>query len=381
MATNLNPILFKLPRLLSLDVFRGITVMAMVLVNNPGDWGHIYAPLEHAHWNGCTPTDLVFPFFLFIMGVSIVYAMQSKKADSINHSALLIKSLKRAAVIFALGLFMSTFWDWDLSTIRIPGVLQRIALVYLICSIIYIKTGYPSQVILLALILAGYYALMTLVPVPDVGVPNLQPETNLGAWLDRTLMGTAHLWKESKTWDPEGLLSTLPAIGTGLLGILTGTWLKRKDRADSTKIYLMLGAGILIAALGLLWNNWFPINKALWTSSYVLFTGGLAILSLALCYWLVDVQRYRWFTKPFVVYGVNAITVYVASGLIARSMNRIHIDYRGNNVSLSSAAMYDAFFDNTFSTYNASLAWAIAFVLAWMVVLWVMYNRRIFIKI
>jgi predicted acyltransferase len=380
MNNNLNPVLSKSPRLLSLDVFRGVTVMAMVLVNNPGDWGHIYAPLEHAHWNGCTPTDLVFPFFLFIMGVSIVYAMQRKKADSINHSALLIKSLKRAAVIFALGLFMSTFWDWDLYTIRIPGVLQRIALVYLICSIIYIKTGYRSQVILLALILAGYYALMTLVPVPDGGVPNLQPETNLGAWLDRTLMGIVHLWKESKTWDPEGLLSTLPAIGTGLLGMLTGAWLKREDRADSTKIYLMLAAGVLIAASGLLWNNWFPINKSLWTSSYVLFTGGLAILSLALCYWLVDVQRYRWFTKPFVVYGVNAITVYVASGLIARSMNRIYIDYNGNNVSLSSA-IYNAFFKDIFSPYNASLAWAIAFVLAWMFVLWVMYNRRIFIKI
>jgi predicted acyltransferase len=380
MTTNLYPTSIKSPRLLSLDVFRGITVMAMVLVNNPGDWGHIYAPLEHAHWNGCTPTDLVFPFFLFIMGVSIVYAMQSKKADVTRHSSLLTKALKRAAIIFALGLLMATFWDWDLFTIRIPGVLQRIALVYLVCSIIYVKTGYRMQLILLALVLAAYYVLMTLVPVPGFGAPNLQPVTNLGAWLDCTLMGTAHLWKESKTWDPEGLLSTLPAIGTGLLGMLTGTWLKQEDRADITKVYYMLGAGVVIAGLGLLWNNWFPINKALWTSSYVLFTGGLALLCLTLCYWLVDVQRYRRFTKPFLVYGVNAITVYVASGLIARSMNRINIEYRGNEVSLSSA-LYDAFFDDMLSPFNASLAWAIAFVLAWMVVLWIMYNRRIFIKI
>lgn len=368
------------PRLLSLDVFRGITVMAMILVNNPGDWGHIYAPLEHAHWNGCTPTDLVFPFFLFIMGVSIVYAMETKKATAYNHGQLLVKALRRSAIIFGLGLFMSTFWEWDLSTIRIPGVLQRIALVYLVCSCIYVKTGYRMQLILLGLILIGYYLLMTVVPVPGYGPANLQPETNLGAWLDRTLIGTAHLWKESRTWDPEGLLSTLPAVGTGLLGILTGAWLKRHDKSNQTKVYAMLGAGVVLAALGLLWNMWFPINKSLWTSSYVLFAGGLAILSLAFCYWIIDVQRYSRFTRPFVVYGVNAITVFVGSGLIARSMNKIQIDFQGNEVSLSSA-LYETFFNPYFSPINASLAWAISFVLVWMIILWIMYNRGILIKI
>jgi predicted acyltransferase len=367
-------------RLLSLDVFRGITVMAMILVNNPGDWGHIYAPLEHAHWNGCTPTDLVFPFFLFIMGVSIVYAMETKKANTGNHGQLLIKALRRAAIIFGLGLFMSTFWVWDLSTIRIPGVLQRIALVYLICSSVYVKTGYRTQAVMLVSILIAYYLLMTVVPVPGYGPANLQPETNLGAWLDRTLMGTAHLWKESKTWDPEGLLSTLPAVGTGLLGILTGTWLKRKGKSNSTKVYAMLGAGAVLIILGLVWNIGFPINKSLWTSSYVLFAGGLAILSLALCYWIIDVQRYNKYTRPFVVYGVNAITVFVGSGIIARSMNKIQIDFQGGRVSLSSA-LYDTFFGPYLSPINASLAWAVSFVLVWMVILWIMYNRGILIKI
>ncbi|UEG53521.1 heparan-alpha-glucosaminide N-acetyltransferase domain-containing protein [Mucilaginibacter daejeonensis] len=368
------------PRLLSLDVFRGITVMAMILVNNPGSWGHIYAPLEHAEWNGCTPTDLVFPFFLFIVGVSIVYAMETKKADPANHTGLMLKALKRALIIFGLGLFMSTFWIWDLSTIRIPGVLQRIAFVYLISSLIYIKSGTRAQAIILPLVLILYFVLMTMVPVPGHGAPNLQPETNLGAWLDRTVFTTAHLWKASVTWDPEGLLSSMPAIGTCLMGILTGTLLKRKDRTDNQKLTYLLIAGLAGIVLGQLWNIWFPINKSLWTSSYVLYAGGLAIWALALCYWLIDVKGYRRFTKPFLVYGVNAITVFVGSGLSARAMNKIKVNYQGKETSLSSK-LYQQFFEPYFEPLNASLAWAICYVLVWMIILWIMYNRKIFVKI
>lgn len=352
----------------------------MTLVNNPGDWGHIYAPLEHAHWHGCTPTDLVFPFFLFIMGVSIVYAMQTKKADAANHSGLIWKTLRRTLIIFGLGLFMAIFLNWDFATVRIPGVLQRIAVVYLICSILFIKTGYRAQTLVLGLVLIIYHLLMTKVSVPDFGPANLNPETNLGAWLDRTLLGTAHLWNQSRTWDPEGILSTLPAIGTGLLGVLTGTWVKRSDIINKTKINAMLGVGFLLTAFGLLWSLGFPINKSLWTSSYVLFSGGLAVLCFATCYWLIDVQGYKRFTKPFLVYGVNAIFVYVISGLMARGMNRWQVNYNGGKASLSTA-LYESFFTPYFSPYNASLVWALSYVLLWLIVLWAMYNKRILVKI
>jgi predicted acyltransferase len=368
------------PRLLSLDVFRGLTVMVMVLVNNPGDWGHIYAPLEHAAWNGCTVADLVFPFFLFIVGVSIVYALGTKKQDVTQHNALILKIVRRAAIIFALGLFMALYLYWDFSTVRITGVLFRIALVYLIAGIIFIKSGYKTQAGLLFFILIVYYILLTQIPVPGVGKPNLQPETNLGAWLDRLIFTTAHLWKQSVTWDPEGILGTLPAVGTALIGILTGTWLKRTDVTATKKVGVMLAAGVVLAITGLIFNSIFPINKALWTSSFVLFTGGLAVVLLSLCYWLIDVKGYQKFTKPFVVYGVNAITVFVASGLMARTMNNIQVDYQDSNTSLSSA-LYNAFFDPYFSPVNASLAWAISYVLVWMVILWIMYNRGVLIKI
>jgi predicted acyltransferase len=290
----------------------------MILVNNPGNWGHIYPPLEHAAWNGCTLADLVFPFFLFIVGVSIVYALDTKKQDRTLHNKLMLKILRRAAIIFALGLFMALYWFWDFSTVRIPGVLTRIALVYLIAGLIFLKTGYKTQAALLVSILIAYYILLTQVPVPGYGRPGLQPENNLGAWLDRIVFTPAHLWKQSRTWDPEGLLSTLPAVGTALLGLLTGTWLKQKQKAENVKTIGMLAAGTALAISGWLCNGIFPINKSLWTSSYVLFAGGLAMVLLGAFYWLIDVKGYKKLTKPFIVYGVNAITVFVASGNVIK---------------------------------------------------------------
>jgi len=367
-------------RLVSLDAFRGLTVMFMILVNNPGDWGHIYKPLEHAEWNGCTLADLVFPFFLFIVGVSTVFALETKKQTQADHGGLMLKILRRAAIIFGLGLFMALYWYWNFHTVRIPGVLQRIALVYLLCGLIYIITDYRIQSALFILILIGYYLLMTRVPVPGYGQANLQPETNLGAWLDRLLFTPAHLWNQSRTWDPEGLLGTLPAMGTTLLGILTGTWLKRKGMIEGTKVGAMLLAGIVLAGAGWWWNACFPINKALWTSSYVLFTGGIALIIFSLFYFFVDVLGYKKWTTPLVVYGVNAITVYVASGLLARTLNKVQISFQGEDMSLGSA-LYKVFFQNFLSPINASLAWAIAFVLIWMIILWIMYKRRIIVKI
>ncbi|EHQ26358.1 acyltransferase family protein [Mucilaginibacter paludis] len=375
---TLNPQVKLNQRLLSLDVFRGLTVACMILVNNPGDWAHIYSPLEHSAWNGCTPTDLIFPFFLFIVGVSIVYSMGTKKTDPAQHGKLVLTILKRSLILFCLALFLSLYPKFNFHTLRIPGVLQRIAVVFGICGIIFLKTERKTQLILFWLFLIVYYLLMTLVPVPGVGYANLQPETNLGAWIDRTVIGNVHLWKESVTWDPEGILGTMPATSTGLFGILVGTWLKRKDVDESTKVAWLFCTGIGAVILGLLWDLFFPINKALWTSSFVLYAGGLATLGLTLFYWIIDVQGYKKFTKPFVVYGVNAITVFCFSSIIVRTLNLIHVTEK--QVTLSQY-LYQTLFTPYLSPINASLAWAVSFNLFWLVILWWMYKKKIILKV
>ncbi|RZL51132.1 MAG: DUF5009 domain-containing protein [Pedobacter sp.] len=379
----------KPERLLSLDFFRGLTVATMILVNNPGSWGHIYTPLEHAEWNGCTPTDLVFPFFLFIVGVSIAYAMGSKKLDPTTHNKTILKALKRGLILFGLGLFLAFFprdfstFDFvaSLKTIRIPGVLQRIGVVFFICSLIFLKSSEKTIFRTIIVILFVYWTLMMLVPVPGVGYANLEKETNLGAWLDRTILTEAHLWKSAKTWDPEGILSTLPAIATGLFGVLVGVYLKRKDVEPATKIAWLFSVGVFTTLAGLLWDLEFPINKALWTSSYVLYTGGLATIVLALSYWIIDINNYNRFTKPFVIYGVNAITVFFVSGLMPRLVNMIKIKGANGEEPGALTWFYKTFFVPYFSPINASLIYAIAFILFFFVILWFMYKKNIIIKV
>jgi predicted acyltransferase len=382
-------------RLLSLDVFRGATVAAMILVNNPGDWDHIYPPLEHSEWNGCTPTDLIFPFFLFIVGVSIVFAMEAKKADPAQHKSLLWNLIRRTVVLALLALGMSGFPYFKpanvqtigvfqsflsvLQTIRIPGVLMRIAISFGIAGYIYLKTTRKTQLWLFGIFLVTYYILMCFVPVPDFGPANLDAKTNLGAWIDRSVFGTAHLWKSSVTWDPEGLLGTMTAVATVLFGIQIGTWLKRKDRDDITKVTWMFTIGVLAAIAGKIWGLAFPINKALWTSSFVLYTGGLATVFLALSYWLIDVQGYKKFTSPFVAFGTNAIFVFVASGIVARSMNMIKVQ-DAKETSLG-GHLFTTYFKPLFSPLNASLAYAIVTVLFWFFIVWIFYKRKIIIKV
>ncbi|PYF75613.1 acyltransferase family protein [Pedobacter nutrimenti] len=374
-------------RLLSLDFFRGATVAAMILVNNPGDWGNIYAPLEHASWNGCTPTDLIFPFFLFIVGVSVAYAMGSKKTDPAQHGQTILRALKRALILFGLGLFLSVYPKIftepleALKIVRIPGVLQRIAVVFFISSVIFLKNSEKNILRILLGLLVVYWALLTFVPVPHVGYPNLEKETNLGAWLDRTLLGEAHLWKSAKTWDPEGILSTVPAISSGLFGVLVGIYLKRKDLEAATKIAWLFSIGFMATATGLLWDLEFPINKSLWTSSYVLYAGGLATVILALSYWIIDVQKYSRFTTPFVVYGVNAITVFFLSGLIPRTLNLIRVHMPDGTEKGAQSWLYQSYYSPHFSPVNASLAWAVTQILFWFVILWIMYKKKIFIKV
>ena len=363
----------KPARLLSLDVFRGATIAAMILVNDPGDWGHIYAPLEHSKWNGCTPTDLVFPFFLFMVGVSVVYAMESKKAV-MPHGKLILTALRRTVILIAIPWITQLILhpDGGLAHLRLPGVLPRIALVYFICTILYLKTSQKTRDWIFAGALIGYFIIMTFIPVPGVGHANLEPETNMGAWIDRLVFTTNHLWRESHTWDPEGLLGTLPAVATGLFGIRVGSWLKRKDRDENVKVSWMFTYGVTAVITGLIWDLFFPINKALWTSSFVLYTGGLATIGLALSYWLIDVQGYKKFTYPFVVFGTNAITAYVLSGFIPHYMGMIKI---------GGSSIYQTFFAPYFSPINASLASAIFTVIILWLVMWILYIRKIFIKI
>ncbi|MBS1500929.1 MAG: DUF5009 domain-containing protein [Bacteroidetes bacterium] len=360
-------------RLLSLDVFRGITIAAMVLVNDPGDWGNIYPPLEHSKWNGCTPTDLIFPFFLFMVGVSIVYAMESKK-DTMSHSKLILKAFKRMVIILLIQYTVQLLFHPSLSHLRFPGVLPRIAVVYFICSVLYVKTSQKTRDWIFAIALIGYYIIMNFIPVPGLGHASLEPETNLGAWIDRLIFTPNHLWSQSHTWDPEGLLGTIPAIGTGLFGIRLGSWLKRKDRDDSVKVSWMFTFGVISVVLGMIWNLFFPINKALWTSSFVLYTGGLATLALSLSYWLIDVQGRKKYTWFFVVFGANAITAYVMADFVPHYLGMIRGDAKGN-------PFYHAFFLNFLSPVNASLASAIFIVLAVWMVMWVLYRFKIFIKV
>ncbi|MEA5138302.1 acyltransferase family protein [Arcicella rigui] len=366
-------------RLLSLDVFRGLTVAMMILVNNPGDWGHIYAPLEHAEWNGCTPTDLVFPFFLFIVGVSISFAFQGKVADR----KTILKIIERSIKLFALGIFLSLFPKFDFSIVRIPGVLQRIAIVFLVSAIVFLTTKQRTQQIIFASLLIGYWLLMTFVPVPDAGAANLEPEHNLGAYLDRLLLGVPHLYKAVKVWDPEGILSTLPAIANGLAGVLVGTWLQRNDKSVSERLMYIYFYGSIALALAWAWDAaGFPINKSLWTSSYSLWTIGLAMFFLAGFYWLIDVKGYKFWTKPFVVYGVNAITVFFLSGLIPRIMNMIKVEMPDGEKVSSITWLYQSFIVPFFSEpKNASLAGAITFVLIWLGILWAMYEKKIIVKV
>lgn len=374
----------KSERLLSLDVFRGITIAGMILVNNPGSWSTVYPPLLHAKWHGCTPTDLIFPFFLFIVGVAIPFALGKRMEKGADQKKIVLQILRRSFTLFLLGLILHSFpfgllgHNFNIDTLRIPGVLQRIAVVYLCASLIFLKTNYKSQIYIGAAILIIYAVLMQLVPVPGVGYPNLEPTTNLAAWLDNLLL-TGHLWSVSKVWDPEGILSTLPAIVSAIMGMVTGWWL-RTNNDKTTKTVWLYVMGSICMTLGYVWDGWFPINKSLWTSSYVLYTGGLALLFLGFCYWFIDVRNSHWWIKPFQVYGMNAITVFFLSGIMARLMALIKVMDGGAEVSLQ-VFLYTNLYLSWLEPMNASLLWAISYIVFWLALMWILYAKNIFIKV
>lgn len=389
--------------MISLDVFRGATIAGMILVNDPGSWSHIYPPLEHAEWNGWTPTDLIFPFFLFIVGVSMTLSFASRIARGVRRGKLALHVVRRSALIFAVGLFLNGFPHFDFSSIRIMGVLQRIAVCYLVAGLLYLltydpasavaseaahgATGAPSRVradtrvmaAVAVVLLAGYWALMTFVPVPGVGAGHLDKENNLGAYIDRTVLG-GHLWSESKTWDPEGFLSTLPAIASLLIGILAGEWL-RSDRSAQRKTLGLIAAGIMLLVAGRALHPYFPINKNLWTSSFVLLTSGFAMVALAACYWIVDVRAWRGWTAPFLVFGMNAILAYALAALVSEISTDFEFHTRRGRDTTLHGWIYYRLFTHHASPVNASLGYAIFFVLVIFALLWPFYRFKIFLRI
>ena len=445
-------------RLISLDVFRGMTIAGMVLVNNPGTWSSIYDPLKHAEWRGLTPTDWIFPFFLFIVGVAVPIALSKRMAEGVTDKVYW-KIISRSLIIFALGLAISVtpffqfaatdapdaakmlIWismaaglfflllrnfkiagaligmsiagivvmnlasynvlSYNFGTMRIPGVLQRIAVCYLAVSLIYLHTTWKQQVGIAAVLLLGYWALMTQVAVPGCEITTVDDKAcNLAAWLDRTILTENHMWRSAKVFDPEGILSTLPAIATTLSGVLAGTWLTRNDefkiqndesRSENSsfishhsslnKVAGLFFFGVVLLAVGFIWHSYFPMNKSLWTSSYVLVTSGLALLTLAACYWLIDIKGYTKWAWPFVVFGVNALPLFVFSGIMARMLGAWRVTGGdGQPVSLQKW-IFDNIYLSIAQPIDASLLYAISFIMLWLFLMWLLYRRRIFVKV
>lgn len=363
-------------RLLSLDAFRGLTIAGMVLVNNPGSWAYVYAPLAHAEWHGWTPTDLIFPYFLFIVGVAMPFSFRRRLAGGARRLDLFAHVARRSLILIAIGLAMRAIPDFDFGEMRLYGVLQRIGLVYFAAAGLYLWTSARGRMAATAALLLGYWAVLMLVPVPGSTPGDLSPDGNLAAHIDRILM-PGRLW--SGSWDPEGLLSTFPAIATCLLGIFCGERLQ-SNRAGGDPVRGMWIAGAAMVALGLAWDIVFPINKNLWTSSYVVFTAGTALLLLGTMYWAIDVKRWRgtW-SAPFTACGMNSIAIFVASGMAAKTMARIHVG------GTEGSSLHDWIFRNGFQSwagdYNGSLALALAQVVFWLGVAWLLHKRRIHIRI
>jgi predicted acyltransferase len=396
-------------RLLSLDVFRGLTIAGMLLVNDPGTWSSIYPPLEHAAWNGWTPTDLVFPFFLFIVGITTHLSLTSRRARGDDDAAIRRQIIRRGLLIFLFGFLMNgfPFFTWGsvagiahptlvqrvvdrLLHWRIMGVLQRIGLAYICAALLSQGKSLKRQVITIVVLLYGYWFAMTVLPVPDSGAMGQlvlgDASRTMAAWWDRLLLDWSrfglgnHTWVNSVTWDPEGLFSTIPAIATTMLGNLAGQWIGTK-RPLLDRLAALFAAGALGMVAGLMWNWSFPINKSIWTSSYVVFTGGMACVAIATIMWIVDVQGAKRWTKPLVIYGMNPMVAFVGSGVMERCIYSIFtVPYHGKSTALETA-LYEWGFHSWLEPMNASLAFAIAFVALWFGILYLLYKKQIFFKV
>ena len=419
-------------RLISLDVFRGLTILLMTIVNNPGDWAHVYAPLLHSEWHGCTPTDLVFPFFIFIMGVAVPLAMPTKTWDDTTFNKILVRSLR----MFCLGIFFNYFSKIQLfgldgiplligrliitvavgyalmgnfsskvknilafsilliylflaysgveayQSVRLPGVLQRIAIVYFVVSLLYLKTNKKTQIITGVVLLLGYWAIMTLIPVPGIGAANLEKGTNLASWIDSILL-KGHMYRETITWDPEGILSTIPSIVNGIIGVFIGQILQR-EITKIQKAQKMAIAGVTLIIVGLIWNIVFPLNKSLWTSSYVLYTTGLATTLFAILYYIIDIADYKKGFKLFLIWGVNPMIVFFFSQIIPQALIMVQLknpEKPEANINLLNYLYHFGiapFFNNPMM---ASLAGALVYVGIWTFILWIFYKNKLIFKV
>ncbi len=364
-------------RYLALDVLRGMTVALMILVNNPGSWAHIYAPLEHAKWHGCTPTDLVFPFFLFVVGVSMFFSF-SKYGNTLNKESLL-KIGKRTLLIFAIGLFLNSFpqWSADFSKLRIMSVLQRIALAYGIGAVIVLASPRKYLPYIGGAILMFYWGLMYFLGGSDP----FSLAGNATIPFDTAVLGTNHLYKGfGIPFDPEGLLSTIPAIVTVIIGYLIGALVREAKKTSVPKKLILVGAVFVIS--GLIWGLVFPINKPIWTSSYVLYTAGWASMVLALLIWIIDLKGYSRWTSFFVVFGMNPLFIFALSGLWAKTLGRlVHFTDPDGKVISGSAKLYRDVFLPMAGDINGSLLYAISHVVFFWLIGYVLYKRKIFIKV
>ena len=386
------------PRVLSIDVLRGITIAFMILVNDPGDGKHVYEQLEHADWSGWTLTDLVFPNFLFLIGVSIIFSLQGRIARGDSKARLAAHMVRRAAILFAIKLLMSAYPNFELSHLRLYGVLTRIALCYLAAGLICLVTRRMAVLAgTIIVLLAGYWALMRFVPVPGFGIPTvdmplLDQNRNLTAWIDRGFNAwtQAHLHTGSlyrRTNDPEGLLSTLPSIATVLMGVMAGLVMRRESLSKVRRCGIFAAAGVLLIAGGELWNHTFPINKNLWTSSYALLAAGISLLGLALFYWLIDIAHLgersrlgRAALWPWLVFGSNAIVAYVMSEFLAETLDWIRVSDGGRRTTAWNW-IYVHVFSHGHSTEITSVCFSLAFVLACFLPNWLLWRKQIFVKI
>ncbi|AVV79901.1 acyltransferase family protein [Leptospira santarosai] len=365
-------------RILSLDLFRGMTVIGMILVNNPGSWSYIYSPLKHAEWNGCTPTDLVFPFFLFAVGTSIPISLYSK--NGINRSDIWIGICIRSANLILLGLFLNFFGEWSFTELRIPGVLQRIGFVYwVVASLCLVFPGKKILVFSVPILLIHTW-ILTQIALPGESVVSLEQGKDIGAWIDRTIFGEKHLWRFSKTWDPEGFLSGVASVVTTLFGVLCGFILFLRERRNK-----ILGLGILFSFVGLLWDRSLPMNKSLWTGSYSVYTAGLSFLSIWFFEYLSSLIISKgWNLKilfqPFLVFGKNAVLVFVGSGILARTLNLWTV-MNENGKSVGVKVWFFSKLILIADPYLASLLYAVLHLSVWWGILSFLDKRKIYIKV
>jgi predicted acyltransferase len=368
----------KRERLVSLDAFRGGTMALMVLVNDSGDGSHTYGPLSHSAWNGWTITDAVFPSFLWIVGVAITLSIANRVAAGHSKPKLFIQIARRAAILYALGLLVYAYPAFDLSTQRVLGVLQRIAICYLIASAIYLTASWRGQLAWIVGLLSSYWLMMKLIPVPHYGAGHLDVERNFAHYVDAMLLGH-HNYASTKTWDPEGIISTLPSIATTLFGVMAGHLLRLR-KALSERVTWMFCAGNVLIAVALICDMWLPINKKLWTSSFSMFMAGLDFVVFAIFVWLIDGLGYKRIVKPLVIMGMNAIAVYMASETLAEVLDAIHWRSGAEGVDLR-GWIFHHLFAPLASPPNASLLYAVAYTLLMFVLAYGLYRRGWFLKV